>query len=842
MTHVDQLGGFRDGAEGRFEHRGRLAREGDHGPVGAVAGIEVQQGGPFNRPDGGGNLPDDFLVAPLAEIGDALDKRWHGRESSGNQPVIGLPLAGRSRYAFAILIAAAGVAALVLFRDFFQRSPLTPAWIVSLLSLLVAGVYPAILAEVIVILTTLYFAIEPSNSFAFAYPGDGTRVAIWIACIGLADVIAWRLQQARRVSAAREQALVESEARYRDLLEQASDGIVLLHPDGRFALVNQRAAEMLGYSESELLTRRLPEVYVSKDRLRPPARLDGPDSVVLEERRLRRKDGTVFDAELSLRRTGKGLLQGILRDITERRRAEEARLGAQKTLQRITASVPGVVYQYTIDPDGRGRFAYVSERVKELFGVSSWEVLEDPDRLLASVDPEDRHAAAPVFRRASEQLEPYSFDFRIRPHPGELRWLRAIATPVQEAEALVWHGVIVDITEQRQLQAELLQAQKMESLGRLAGGMAHDFNNLLTVIRGYADVLSTQLGEEDPRRDELREIRDAAGRGAGLTRQLLALSRRQMLVPRDVDLNVLVTDLERMLRRVIGADIEIVTLLSPDLGWVRADPGQLEQVLLNLAVNARDAMPRGGTLRLETARSRVDRGASDRATQGVPPGEYVVLKVADTGIGMDGETQAKAFEPFFTTKPPGEGTGLGLSTVYGIVQQSGGAVTMESSPGKGTTMRLFFPRFEPVEEPEDDAEPAVPAGAKPTKGTLLVVEDEERVRRLTCRILEQYGYGTLEASDGQTALDLLNGSESAIDLLISDVLMPGMSGPELVDRARRQRPDLPVLLLSGYPADEIPHGEEADQRARRFLQKPFSAEALATAVEELLTASREEPG
>ncbi len=755
--------------------------------------------------------------------------------------MIELPLAGRSRYVFAILIAGAGVAALMLFRDFFQRSPLTPAWIVSLLSLLVAGVYPAILAEVIIILATLYFAIEPSNSFAFAYAGDDLRVAIWIACIGLADVIAWRLQRARRVSATREQALSESEARYRDLLEQASDGIVLLQPDGRFVLLNQRAAAMLGYEESELLSHRLPDVYVSRDRLRPPANLDGPgDSVVLEERRLRRKDGTVFDAELSLRRTGRGLLQGIIRDITERRRAEEVRLGAQKTLQRITASVPGVVYQYTIDGDGNGRFAYISERVKELFGVSAWEVLEHPDRLLESIDPEDRHAATPVFRRASERLEPYSFDFRIRPHPGELRWLRAIATPVREEDLLVWHGVIVDVTEQRQLQAELLQAQKMESLGRLAGGMAHDFNNLLTVIRGYAEVLSSQLGDEDPRRDELREIGDAATRGAGLTRQLLALSRRQMLVPRDVDLNVLVTDLERMLRRVIGAHIEIVTVLSPELGWVRADPGQLEQVLLNLAVNARDAMPQGGTLRLETARVQVSRGASDRATQGVAPGDYVVLMVADTGIGMDGETQAKAFEPFFTTKPPGEGTGLGLATVYGIVQQSGGAVTLDSSPGKGTTLRLFFPRIEPVDEPGDQAEPSAAAGAKRNKGTILVVEDEERVRRLTCRILEHYGYGVLEAADGQTALDLLHGGESAVDLLVSDVLMPGMNGPELADRARRQRPDLPVLLLSGYAADEIPRREGTEfPPGQAFLQKPYSPEALAIAVEELLATPRE---
>jgi two-component system cell cycle sensor histidine kinase/response regulator CckA len=751
--------------------------------------------------------------------------------------VIPLPLTGRSRYVFALAMAGLGVLALGLFHDFFQRSPLTPAWIVSLISLLVAGVAPAIVAEVIIILATIYLAIEPIDTFGLVIPGDTIRVAIWIACIGLADFLAWRLQVARTVSAAREKALSQSESRYRDLLQQASDGIVLLEPDGRFALVNQRAAEMLGYREDELLARRLPEVYVSGERLRP-----GPDwervpaGVVLEERKLRRKDGTVFDAELSLRRTSEGRLQGILRDITERRRVEEARLAAQRTLERVIASVPGVVYEYVMVRGRPGRFAYVSERIEELTGVTAGELLQDPEALLRVVDPEDREAAGPVFRRASERLEPYAVNFRIRSRPGTVRWLRAIATPVQEGPALIWHGVIVDITEQRRLEEELLQAQKMESLGRLAGGVAHDFNNLLTLIRGYADVLASQLGGEDPRLEEVREIRHAADRGASLTRQLLALSRRQKLVAREVDLNELVRDLERMLRRVIGASIEIVTVTGPELGWVRADPGQLEQVLLNLAVNARDAMPRGGTLRLETARVQVPPGALDRSVRGVPAGDYVQLTVSDTGTGMDADVLAKAFEPFFTTKPPGEGTGLGLSTVYGIVQQSGGAITVESSPGQGTVFRLFFPRVS-AETPR--AEEPSPAAREPlpSRGTVLVVEDEERVRRLTCRILEHYGYGVVEAADGPQALDLLRQNSPRVDALISDVVMPGMSGPDLAARARTERPDLPVLLLSGFTADELP-GDVPQGSRQAFLQKPFSPEALATAVGDLLALSR----
>jgi PAS domain S-box-containing protein len=752
--------------------------------------------------------------------------------------VITLPLTGRSRYAFALGMAGLGVLALVFFHDFFQRSPLTPAWIVSLISLLVAGVAPAIVAEVIIILATVYLAIEPIDTFGLVIPGDTIRVAIWIACIGLADFLAWRLQAARKVSAERERALSQSESRYRDLLEQASDGIVLLEPDGRFALVNQRAAQMLGYSEAELLDRRLPEVYVSGERLRPgPDWERVPSGVVLEERRLRRKDGTVFDAELSLRRTSEGRLQGIIRDITDRRRAEEERLAAQRTLERVIASVPGAVYEYVMVRGRPGRFAYVSERIEELTGVTAGELLQDPEALLRVVEPEDREAAGPVFRRASERLEPYAVNFRVRLRPGAMRWLRAIATPVREGPALVWHGVIVDITEQRRLEEELLQAQKMESLGRLAGGVAHDFNNLLTLIRGYADVLGSQLGGEDPRLAEVREIRHAAERGASLTRQLLALSRRQKLVARDVDLNELVGDFERMIRRVIGASIEIVTVSGPELGWVRADPGQLEQVLLNLAVNARDAMPRGGTLRIETARVQVPPGALDPEIRGVPAGDYVQLTVADTGVGMEAEVLAKAFEPFFTTKPPGEGTGLGLSTVYGIVQQSGGALTVESRPGQGTVFRLFFPRVSAAAAPRPEQPAPAPREPVSPRGTVLVVEDEERVRRLTCRILEHYGYGVVEAADGPEALDLLRQNAPRVDALISDVLMPGMSGSDLAARARRERPDLPVLLLSGFTADELSGPDLPGGARQAFLQKPFSPEALATAVGDLLSLS-----
>ncbi len=761
--------------------------------------------------------------------------------------MIELPLTGRSRYVFALLTAAAGVASLILFPDFFQRSPLTPAWCVSLISLLVAGVVPAILAEIIIISATMAFAISPEQTFGFEVPGDGARVAIWLGCIGLADYLAWRLQSARRLSALREKALGESEARYRDLLEQASDGIVLTDPDGRMLLVNQRAADMLGYREEELRRLQLADLFAPGE---PDLLTAGWDElskrpVVLQERRLRRKDHSTFEAELSLRRTGRGLLQGIIRDITERREAEEARLGAQKALARVTASVPGVVYQYVVGPDGKERFAYVSERASELFGVPPQEILENPGRFLAVVEPEDIQAAGPIFRRATRNLEPYTFDFRIRAEGSAVgtgqRRLRAIATPSREGDLVVWHGVIVDITEQTRLQEELLQAQKMESLGRLAGGVAHDFNNLLTVIGGYADVLAGQLGAEDPRLEEVREIRHAADRATSLTRQLLAVSRRQMLVFREVDLNGLVAEMDRMLRRVLGANIRVVTDTAPNLGFVRADPGQLEQVLLNLAVNARDAMRSGGggTLTIETRRHQVTAGRLDATTRGLPPGDYVLLRVSDTGEGMDLGTQAKVFEPFFTTKALGEGTGLGLSTVYGIVQQSKGIITVESTPGKGTSFRVFLPRVAEPRPAPDESSPDPRAGQGRTKGTVLVVEDDEGVRRLTGRILEQYGFGVVEAEDGKQALEMLAQSGTRVDALVSDIVMPGMSGPDLVGKVRRRLPHLPVLLLSGFTGNEaMESGPTVSVGRQAFLQKPFSPDALAAALEELLADSR----
>jgi CheY-like chemotaxis protein len=373
-----------------------------------------------------------------------------------------------------------------------------------------------------------------------------------------------------------------------------------------------------------------------------------------------------------------------------------------------------------------------------------------------------------------------------------------------------------DLTRQNELEVQLRQAQKMEAVGRLAGGIAHDFNNLLTAIAGYSEFLSAGLEDERLRR-HADEIRKAAARAAALTGQLLAFSRRQVLQPRVLDLNAVVSDMDMMLRRLIGEDVELVTLLDPKLGAVRADPTQVEQVIVNLAVNARDAMPHGGAVTIET--TNVATG----------DGEFVELRMSDTGIGMTEEERQQLFDPFFTTKAGG--TGLGLATVYGIVEQSGGTIEVDSEPGLGSCFRIVLPR---VDEAAERGESPTPASA-PEAGseTILLVEDESVVRQLVAEILETSGYSVLQAGDGPSALELLRRHTGPLDLLVTDVVMPGMSGPEVAQAVTSMRPGTQVLYTSGYTDQAIGHHGVLEPDVA-FLQKPFSADDLNRKVRGLL--------
>ena len=413
---------------------------------------------------------------------------------------------------------------------------------------------------------------------------------------------------------------------------------------------------------------------------------------------------------------------------------------------------------------------------------------------------------------------------------GSLLEVAGSTNPIQFQGRRARLVLATDVSERKQLEAQLLQAHRMEAVGRLAGGVAHDFNNLLGVITGYTELLMKDLGPQHPSSKRVGEIRKAADRAAALTRQLLAFSRKQVMQPRILDINEVVADVETMLRRLIGEDVKLVTRPGAGIGRIKADPGQIEQVLMNLVVNARDAMPKGGRLLFETANVTLDESYA-RAHPEVQPGPFVMLAVSDTGVGMTAQTQAHIFEPFFTTKEMGSGTGLGLATVIGIVQQSGGSITVDSQLGRGTTCRIYFPR---VEEGLSDAVPG-PLGAPLARGseTILLVEDADPLRAMIREMLEAAGYTVLEYADPEAALHRVTTLDAPVGLLLTDVVMPRLSGPDLARGVRTTRPEINVLFMSGF-TDEAMGLQGLLGPGTQFIQKPFTADALLAKVREAL--------
>jgi PAS domain S-box-containing protein len=523
------------------------------------------------------------------------------------------------------------------------------------------------------------------------------------------------------------------------------------------------------------------------------------------------------------------LLARVIRHAIERKRAEASLAESERRARTLFETVNLIV----LGLDAEGRVDYVNPFFLTTTGFSAAEVLGQPwiDRFLPAAD---RTELTGTFRELLERgLHPH-YENPVLTKGGKERMIAWNNTVLRDAAGRPIGTLSIgeDITERRSLELQLRQAQKMEAVGRLAGGVAHDFNNMLTAIFGYAEMIAEEFPEDSPVREDIGEIRKAAMRAASLTRQLLAFSRQQVLEPVILNPNDLVQDLDKMLHRLIGEDVELRLSLAPDVANVRADPGQLQQVIMNLVVNARDAMPQGGKLLIETANADLD-AAYVQEHLPVVPGAYVRLSVSDTGVGMTADILSHIFEPFFTTKETGKGTGLGLSTVYGIVKQSGGYVWAYSEPGRGTTFKIYLPA---VSEPA----PGVPIGATAERDlsgteTVLLAEDDEILRPLTRGVLEKLGYTVVSAANAEAAVALADRHVGPIHLLIADVVMPGASGRELARRLAQTRPDTRVLYISGYTDDAIVHHGMLEP-GLAFLQKPFTPSALARKVREVLEA------
>ncbi len=496
---------------------------------------------------------------------------------------------------------------------------------------------------------------------------------------------------------------------------------------------------------------------------------------------------------------------------------------------------------FTASLDQVGTFRAAFERQETIFAGDAADVTREliahmPDDLVARVAEAVRglksiYAPLIIADRGIGLLTVHAQDLLTTDVPTITAFANQIAAAWHKARLM--RDLEESMEELKRTQDQLLHAQKMEAVGRLAGGLAHDFNNILTTIIGYSEFLAGSMNKNDPRWADVQEIKRAAERAASLTRQLLAFSRRQVMRPQVLNLNALIGDLEKMLRRLIGEDIELITVLEPDLWLVRADPSQIEQVILNLVINSRDAMPAGGEVTIETRNRWIDAEYAGQHLE-VEPGPYVMLAVSDTGVGMDEEIQAHIFEPFFTTKEDGKGTGLGLATVYGIVKQSGGHIWFYSEPGIGTTFKIYLPRVKEKARPLERKRPtSMPRGTE----TILVVEDEEIVRSLACRILAQYGYTVLEAGRPEQALQVAQDHEGPIHLLLTDVVMPGMGGREMADRLIAARPEMRVLFVSGYTNNTIAHHGVLEPGVA-FLQKPFTPAALLHHVRKTLDRSK----
>ena len=638
------------------------------------------------------------------------------------------------------------------------------------------------------------------------------------------------------------------------------DGILVVGAGARITLANRRADELFGFKAGELLGRdvetlipellRREHVEQTGDHAEEPAARRQASGEELEGRRA---DGSEFPIEVALspistepgelvlatirdvsddraaehEREELARLTGEERDRAELARARDAHAAAEAGRERL-ALILGEIDAIIWEADAkRHRFSFVSKRAEDMLGYPVEQWLSEDDFWRRIVEPEDLPLAELYFQEAIGRARDHDHEYRVRSSTGEVHWLRdRVRVALADDKESRLHGVTVDVTARRELEERMIQSQKMDAVGQLAGGVAHDFNNLLVVISGFTDLLLARVKDETSL-VQLHEISQAAGRAGELVAQLLAFGRRAPSIIKPVDLSELVQHIEPMLRRLINDDIALTIVIGEGLPQVRVDAGQLEQVLVNLVINARDAMEHGGEIRLAIEHSELDEAQA--AKRGLAKGHWVTLSVTDNGSGMKSETKARIFEPFFTTKEPGKGTGLGLSTVFGIVEEASGTITVDTELGRGTTFSIHLRARSDSAVEIEESDPSADCADTETERVVLLVDDDSAVRRLVRSVLEPAGYRVHEAANGRDALAYMEHRSSEIELILTDVAMPGITGPELVARLAPLGQSPRVLFMSGY-ADSQLLKRGVDERAIGVLHKPFTGEELTARV------------
>jgi PAS domain S-box-containing protein len=728
-----------------------------------------------------------------------------------------------ARYAFAVLITAAATA----IGLYLSGPDSIPTLFVFPVAIIAATWFGGRWAGLVSVATTFFGFLLIIVRYHSNSPLDSEIIIRYIAFVTTA-LIVWALAA---LADKYTEELRSMGLRFGGVVQISEDAIISVDEQQRITLFNPGAEKIFGYSREEIMgqplnllmpprfrsihTGQVKEFMKSPDALRPM----GERNTIFGLR----KDGAEFPAEASISKYeagGEKILTVRLRDVSEKEQAERG----LRELGAIVASSDDAIVGENLE----GTITSWNAGAEKIYGYTAAETVGRNASML--VPPDRKDEVAENVARAGTG-EGFRIETTRLAKDGRLISVSLTISPIRDRTGQVV-GISTsarDISERKKLEEQLRQAQKMEAIGRLAGGIAHDFNNLLSIIVGYTYVLQTSLPDDDSLRGSAQQVMHAAEKASSLTRQLLAFSRRQVMRAEVIDFNDILASMEKLLPRLIGEDVELRIVRAPNLQHVKADPSQIEQVIMNLAVNSRDAMPNGGKLTIETADVYFD--AKQAAHHGIKPGNYVLLAVSDTGVGMDPQTRAHIFEPFFTTKEPGRGTGLGLATVYGIVSQSEGHIWVYSEPGQGTTFKIYFPATAAAVEPSRISQQPQPSvtGSE----TILLVEDEEKLRTLIEEVLSSHGYKVLVAANGEEALAISSARKGQIHLLVSDVVMPRLGGQDLANQLRRDNPELDVLFMSGYTNNSLAHSGTMPS-GTWFLQKPFTPDILLRKVREVL--------